>query len=98
MPAHPLLFVLMVFSLTGGVAGCAGFGSPSKQLLATAPPVTPEQQQWWAENRPKARYVPGRGYYVEGTSGYFDESGRKLPSDPNSTTGLVTVEEKESAA
>ena len=26
----------------------------------------------------RKRYVPGRGYYVEGISGFFDESGRKI--------------------
>lgn len=41
-------------------------------------PLTPEQQAWWEANKSRARYMPGRGWYVEGTSGFFDEEGRPM--------------------
>ncbi len=45
--------------------------------------MTQEQADWWAANQHRKIYVAGRGYYVEGESGFFDQDGRKLPSDPS---------------
>jgi outer membrane protein assembly factor BamD (BamD/ComL family) len=58
-------------------AGCASWSPPP----AARPPLSPEQAQWWSDNRPRARYVKGKGYYVEGTSGFFDHEGRKVTGD-----------------
>ncbi len=49
--------------------------------MALAPPPTQQEADWWEANRSRATYVPGRGYYVEGTNGFFDYDGRKLSTD-----------------
>ena len=36
---------------------------------------------WWAANQHRKRYVPGRGYYIDGVNGFFDQDGRKLSND-----------------
>jgi len=59
------------------LAGCA---APTKSSIAKSP-LTAEQQQWWTENRPRARYVKGKGYYVEGTSGFFDHNGHRVQTE-----------------
>jgi outer membrane protein assembly factor BamD (BamD/ComL family) len=63
------------------------FQKPKAEDIVDAP-LTPEQEAFWDANRSRARYVPGRGWYVEGTSGYFDEEGRpikeKKAPDPRS--------------
>ncbi len=41
-------------------------------------PLTHEQMEWWAANRSLAIYVKGKGYYVEGTSGFFDHEGHRV--------------------
>jgi outer membrane protein assembly factor BamD (BamD/ComL family) len=96
MPAHRVYRLVSLFALVGGVGGCAQFKQTNDDITVSSamPQPSAEERQWWAANREKARYVPGRGYYVEGTSGYFDENGRKLPSDPTSTTGLVVKDEE----
>jgi len=55
--------------------------------------ITPQQREWWEANRERARYVPGKGYYVEGTSGYFDETGRPVTS-PLSSGGFADEEDE----
>jgi outer membrane protein assembly factor BamD (BamD/ComL family) len=67
-------------------AGCAAWNPPSP----VKPPLTSEQAQWWNDNRQRARYVKGKGYYVEGTSGFFDHEGRKVTSD----LGAVAEDDK----
>ncbi len=44
-------------------------------------PLTAEQAKWWADNRHRASYVKGKGYYVEGTSGFFDHDGHRVSND-----------------
>jgi outer membrane protein assembly factor BamD (BamD/ComL family) len=72
MPPAVLLLLL-------SVGGCATFQS-SKEPLASPEPLTAEQRAWWEANKQNARYVPQRGFYVEGVSGFFDEHGRPLAS------------------
>lgn len=68
---------VMVLQAALACSGCALFQKPG----ALGPPaLTQEQRDWWEANRQKARHVPGRGFYVEGTNGYFDEEGRPLAS------------------
>lgn len=68
--------------------GCALWSSSPPTL--DKPPLSPDQAQWWQDNRQYARYVKGKGYYVEGTSGFFDHEGRKVASE----MGGVLAEEK----
>ncbi len=67
----------LVLSLLAA-SGCALMSKP-KPL--DAPAVSQEQADWWEANRHQATYVPGRGYYVPGVSGFFDDKGRKLSTD-----------------
>jgi len=73
-----------------GVAGCTL--TPKPQPVGPPPP-TPEQRAWWEANRSRAHYVHGNGYYVEGTSGFFDDQGRPLP--PGSGPGSLAEAEGE---
>ena len=66
--------------------GCALWNPPPLDK----PPLSSDQAQWWQENRQRARYVKGKGYYVEGTSGFFDHEGRKVASE----MGGILEEEK----
>src|ERR1700680_1880546 len=58
--------------------GCALAPQPKP---GDAPAISQEQADWWEANRQRATYVPGRGYYVPGVSGFFDDKGRKLSTD-----------------
>jgi outer membrane protein assembly factor BamD (BamD/ComL family) len=71
--------LLAVVTMLLAVSGCAMFQSP-KAPTGAREPLTTEQRAWWEANKQHARYVPGRGFYVEGISGYFDENGRPLAS------------------
>jgi outer membrane protein assembly factor BamD (BamD/ComL family) len=82
---------LQLAVLAATLGGCAMFQKPS--VSSSNPQPTPEQRDWWEANRHKAKYVPERGYYVEGVSGYFDENGRPLPS----VSGKSGIEEDEDA-
>jgi outer membrane protein assembly factor BamD (BamD/ComL family) len=73
--------IVLSCCLAAAVSGCALNRQPPPQALA---PLTKEQAEWWEANKSRKQYVPGRGYYVEGTSGFFDEHGRKLPTDMTS--------------
>lgn len=42
------------------------------------PQLTPQQSEWWQANRHRATYVRGKGYYIEGTSGFFDHEGHRI--------------------
>lgn len=76
MVAQPRnLAILLV--CTAVVAGCANWNAPP----VVKSPLTAEQVQWWNENRHRAKYIEEKGYYVEGTSGFFDHEGRKLTGD-----------------
>src|SRR5262245_34453957 len=61
----------------GCLGGCAAWNKPATVL----PPLTQEEADWWAANQQRKRYVPGKGYYIEGTSGYFDHEGRRVSSE-----------------
>jgi outer membrane protein assembly factor BamD (BamD/ComL family) len=59
-------------------SGCALVNT--KPTVAKTP-LTQEQTDWWAANRSRANYVKGKGYYVEGTSGFFDHEGHRVTND-----------------
>jgi outer membrane protein assembly factor BamD (BamD/ComL family) len=69
--------IISILAVCLATVGCALVN----QQPPAKPPLTAEQAQWWQENRHRARYIKGRGYYVEGTSGFFDHEGRKVTSD-----------------
>ena len=76
------------------VAGCATTdpGVPT----ASNYPLTEQHRQWWAQNRARAQYIPGRGFYVEQV-GYFDHEGRPMDVErPPVSPDLNTPEKKES--
>lgn len=74
-----LSFAVGLLAFAVSLSGCAMFQKPQEPVSAMAQP-TPEQREWWEANKHKAHRVPGRGFYVEGVSGYFDENGRPLPT------------------
>ena len=76
MPVRWVMLLLCACLLAG--SGCALFQKQPSAVEVVDVPLTPEQQQWWEANKTKARYMAGRGWYVEGTSGYFDEEGRPM--------------------
>ncbi|MEQ8836289.1 MAG: outer membrane protein assembly factor BamD [Lacipirellulaceae bacterium] len=59
--------------------GCASLGVPTPSLPTFAgegaPPGTAE---WWKKNKKKAEFVPGEGYRVAGTEGFYDQEGRPI--------------------
>jgi tetratricopeptide (TPR) repeat protein len=71
-----MLVLLAAWLLSAG--GCAMW---SPQAPVAKPTLTAEQAQWWAANRSRAKYVKGKGYYVAGTSGFFDHEGRRVSND-----------------
>ncbi len=72
--ARKLVILAACLVLAGGCA-------MSKQQQIAKKPLTAEQEQWWADNRHRAHYVKGKGYYVEGTSGFFDHDGRRVSTE-----------------
>jgi outer membrane protein assembly factor BamD (BamD/ComL family) len=79
---------------TLGAAGCASLGLPTPSMPTTAKgdPKTPGTPAWWKKHKNTAELVPGRGYRVEGTDGYFDQNGLPI----NSRVAKV-VEKKDEA-
>jgi outer membrane protein assembly factor BamD (BamD/ComL family) len=57
--------------------GCAL--APQKPVVKA--PLTQEQAEWWNANKHRKRWVDGKGYYVEGTSGFFDHDGHRVTSE-----------------
>ncbi len=72
--ARSLTILAVCLSMAGG---CALVDKPK----VDKPQLTAEQSQWWGANRSRATYVKGKGYYVEGTSGFFDHEGHRVTSD-----------------
>jgi len=68
----------LFLGLLVGTSGCA---LSSSKTTATKAPLTQEQADWWAANQSRKQYVAGKGYVVEGTSGFFDHEGRKITGD-----------------
>ncbi len=76
MVADTRISWIVALGLATAVSGCAITKQPAP---VERPPLTQEQAAWWEANKHSKRYVPGRGYQIEGVAGYFDESGRKIP-------------------
>lgn len=77
MAAKSRTTIVLALCLAAAASGCALWPAPQPGKA----PLTQEQADWWAANQHRKRYVPGRGYYVEGTSGFFDHEGRKVPDE-----------------
>ena len=78
MAAVSRIIPLVLVCLMAALGGCALTSQPAPPALA---PLTKEQAEWWEANQSRKQYVPGRGYYIDGTTGFFDEHGRKLPTE-----------------
>ena len=81
MPPRDCKRALLLSVALLGLSGCSLFQSSTTGQLAEP---TPEQRRWWEQNRSRAVFKDGRGYYVEGHSGYFDDRGRPI-SDTTSS-------------
>ncbi|MEX0585838.1 MAG: outer membrane protein assembly factor BamD [Pirellulales bacterium] len=68
--------------LAAGIGGCARLPWQRQDIASTA--VAEEQRLWWEQNKQRAQYVPGKGYYVEQV-GYFDAEGKPLGGQPSQT-------------
>lgn len=79
----------MVLLAFASAAGCSTLTQP-KAPKPTKQALTAEQAAWWAANQHRKQYVKGRGYYVEGESGFFDHEGRRITGE--SPTALVEEE------
>ncbi len=77
MAAESRITTILLFCVLAAADGCALSKPATMEPLA----LTREQAEWWEANKDRKKYVPGRGYYVEGVSGFFDENGRKLKTD-----------------
>ena len=84
-------FVLLLWPLFAA-GGCASFQRPAAQTAMAEP--TPEQREWWEANRSRSKYMAGRGFYVEGVSGFFDEKGRPISSSGPEPSFLTEDEEE----
>ncbi len=78
MAAEKRITMVAACCLLLGLSGCALF---QRKPAPNTAPMTQEEVDWWEANKTRKTYIPGRGYYVEGTNGFFDEKGRKLSSD-----------------
>ncbi len=58
--------------------GCASWRKPKSAPL---PPPTEDQLEFWEANKDRARYLPGKGYAVDGAPGYYDDQGRPIPEE-----------------
>lgn len=80
-----ILVILLITLLTPAVADAQAPYQPVPRSNPTAAPPTPEQVQWWAQNRRHSRPI-GPGIYQIDGHGIFDEQGRRLqaaPTPPN---------------
>ncbi len=90
MAAETRITLILALCLAAASGGCSL--APKNQLAQqTVAPLTQEQADWWAANQHRKQYVQGKGYYVDGVSGFFDQDGRKLPTTLDS--GLTASEE-----
>jgi len=78
MAAEKRITMVAACCLILSLSGCALL---QKKPATEAAPMTQEELAWWEANKHRKTYIPGRGYYVEGTNGFFDERGRKLSTD-----------------
>lgn len=74
------MLILVCLALLAGCSLTKPRPKPVKQ------PLTAEQAAWWEANKHRKQYVKGRGYYVEGESGYFDHDGRRITGEYASNT------------
>ena len=88
MAASARVTIILCVCLMATAGGCALW----PQAPPARPPLTQEQADWWSANQHRKRHVPGRGYYIEGTSGFFDHEGRKVASE----TSVAGVDDEQS--
>ncbi|MBX3424867.1 MAG: outer membrane protein assembly factor BamD [Pirellulales bacterium] len=80
MPNTRLILVLCALAGTAA-AGCASMGLPSPSMPSfSADANQVGTKAWWKKHKKKATFVPGSGYQVAGTDGYFDGDGRPINS------------------
>lgn len=83
--------------LLGGVTGCSTFGQGVTGADSSSP-VQVGGAEWWADNKDLAVFVPGKGYSVPDTPGFFDEFGRPMDGglQPGAATDRSTLVSYES--
>lgn len=74
------MILALCLCLAAAAGGCSATPK-NQQPVPTLAPLTPDQTDWWAANQHRKVYFPGRGYYIDGVNGFFDQDGHKLPPD-----------------
>jgi outer membrane protein assembly factor BamD (BamD/ComL family) len=67
----------LIFLAVGLLMAC-GCAMIDNKPEIKKPQLTPQQSEWWQANRHRAKYVRGKGYYIEGVSGFFDHEGHRI--------------------
>jgi len=68
----------------------AGLAPPV--IAEPAADLTPEQAQWWRDNRHLARWVPPHGYVIPGVDGHFDSVGHLFPSQKDGSVAAASYQ------
>ncbi len=85
-----ILTLALCAVIAQGCASVSGGSWPVGRNAQAEVQETVNQKQWWAANKHKSVIVPGRGYAVEGTPGYFDANGRPI-GDRKSPPSIAAV-------
>ena len=70
-----ILAIPLTVALCCGCSSTGGVSFPLGPFARNADPVS-DHDAWWKANANRKVFVPGKGYAIEGTPGYFDENGR----------------------
>ena len=85
---------LFVLSLATGCAGCRVMDQRNRGDTVAQYEQMREQQRWWDQNRHRAEYVQGRGWYLADTGQYYDGTGRPI-GDAADQVEQVAIEHEE---
>lgn len=82
-----LLRYATIMGMAAALTGCTQWQSlrPAWSSLSLSGSSEVGSDEWWNRNRSRAEFVPGSGYRVPGTDGFFDKNGRPI-SAPISPT------------
>ncbi len=73
----PILTLALCATVSSGCSSFSSWSFPTSPFSKTVDQKT-DPHAWWEANKDRSVIVPGKGYMVEGTPGYFDASGRPI--------------------
>lgn len=62
-------------SFSGGRVWNNPFAKKDERALS---PDQQKQREWWKANSDRKKFVPGKGFQIDGVEGFFDEQGRPI--------------------